>query len=156
MAWSRILNGATLSKNSSSSKQQDMVSLYCQVSITSLLNAEQERRKDEKVNTMYITDGCALRIRKAHGEDRRKREKMHSGTGLPSHIRTYLKTEPVPGLGYLVHLRLRWMHSQGPWFIILIVKRHDCDILEESISPPATAPKSTKVIHKQPLGLTHF
>ena len=27
--------------------------------------------------------------------------------------------------GYLVHHCLRWLHSQGPWFIILIVTRHD-------------------------------
>ena len=37
-----------------------------------------------------------LKIRKAHGEDRRKREKMHSGTGLPSHMWRYLKTELSP------------------------------------------------------------
>lgn len=113
---------------------------------------QSRNRKDmEKVNTMYITDVQCLWGLESYGEDRRKRERCTVACGYLHIYVTYLKTERSPRLlGYLVHLRLRWMHSQGPVYTPT-VKRHD-QTFWKNLSP-ATAPKRQN-IHKQPLGWT--
>lgn len=84
---------------------------------------------------------CLWGLENLIGELGEKREKMYSGTELPSHICRYLKAKLKPSL---------WIPgpslSQMNELTRPIVYNSNCnemgsDILEESVTPPATAPR---------------